>query len=265
MKPQIIHQPDLFTSPDDPYKVVPIDPKEAKPFILEIHYARRMPPISYAYGLIKGSDLLGIVTYGKPASHSLCVGICGHEWSDKVIELNRLCLLNNQQNEASRLVGGSLKLLPRPSIVVSYADTDQDHTGIIYQATNFLYTGTTIPRNEWYIEGLQSTHSRALGHIQTEGEMTGLAALKEMYGDRLKERPRSVKHRYIYFVGSRSDKRAMTQALRYAPVTYPKRANETQSSQSKHPTSTRRPTPTRLEKTSQTASTANSHDPRPIR
>ena len=76
----------------------------------------------------------------------LCKGIAGEKNKHLVIELNRLVLKNNKKNEASRLIGASFKLLPKPKIIVSYADTQQNHLGVVYQATNFLFTGTTKPR-----------------------------------------------------------------------------------------------------------------------
>lgn len=33
-------------------RVLPIERRDALPFILNIHYARRIPSISYAYGLL---------------------------------------------------------------------------------------------------------------------------------------------------------------------------------------------------------------------
>jgi hypothetical protein len=78
----------------------------------------------------------------------LVKGVCGEGYKKQVIELNRLCLRYNRKNEASFLVAKSLSLLPKPKIVVSYADTAQGHQGVIYQATNFLFTGTTKPRTD---------------------------------------------------------------------------------------------------------------------
>lgn len=46
---------------------------QTKPFLLNIHYARRMPCIQYAYGLFIDDVLCGCVTYGQPASPSLYV------------------------------------------------------------------------------------------------------------------------------------------------------------------------------------------------
>jgi hypothetical protein len=63
-------------------------------------------------------------------------GICGKEQESIVVELNRLCLLDNDKNQASFLVANSMKLLPKPTIVISYADTGQGHVGYVYQACN---------------------------------------------------------------------------------------------------------------------------------
>lgn len=104
---------------------------EAAPWLLEKHYAKRIPPISFAFGAYEDGCLIGVVTYGVPASASLRAGICGAIWKQSVIELNRL-VCKNSQNIASQLVGRSLQMLPKPSIVVSYADTEQGHIGYVY-------------------------------------------------------------------------------------------------------------------------------------
>ena len=127
-------------------QVIQIQPKETYQWLLEKHYAKRIPQIMHAFGLYVDGVLKGVVTYGIPASPALCMGICGKEYSDKVLELNRLCLMENNKNESSFLVSHSIQLLPKPTIVVSYADTSQGHVGYVYQATNFLYTGLSANR-----------------------------------------------------------------------------------------------------------------------
>jgi hypothetical protein len=180
-----------------------IPSKDAYPFIMDIHYAKRKPSISYAYGLFEDDNLIGICTYGQPASPMLCQGILGKENKHMVIELNRLCLLYNRKNEASFLVGRSLKLLPRPKVIVSYSDSAQNHVGTVYQACNFIFTGTTKPRTDMAAEdGKHSRHHK---------------------GDPANRVNRSAKHRYIYFVGSKSDIRYMLSNLKYPTLTqYPK-------------------------------------------
>lgn len=63
-------------------RVQEIDKKLAHPFILNVHYAHRLPSISYAYGLYDGSELIGICTYGSPPSNAFYtrrfIIVCGY-------------------------------------------------------------------------------------------------------------------------------------------------------------------------------------------
>ena len=47
----------------------------------------------------------------------------------------------------------SPKLLPKPKIVISFADTEQQHKGIVYQACSFTYHGLSAKRTDWKIKG----------------------------------------------------------------------------------------------------------------
>lgn len=192
----------LFSDNPTGYTIREVSLDETKQFILKIHYARRMPPVSHAYGLIHNGELVGIVTYGIPANQHLCNGVCGEEHKSIVLELNRLCLLYNKKNEASMLVGRSLKMLPKPRIIVSYADTAHNHTGIVYQACNFLFTGTTKERTDpEIVDGKHPRHH--------EGDLT-------------KRQKRSAKHRYVCFVGDKKQVKALRGSLKYPIEPYPK-------------------------------------------
>lgn len=182
--------------------VFPIKTFEAEPWIIRKHYAKRMPSISYAFGLYESNALVGVCTYGMPASPFLCMGVCGKENKDIVIELNRLCIETKTKNAASILVGRSLQMLPKPLVIVSYADTSQDHVGYVYQATNFLFTGTTKERTD--MAGEEGQHSR---HNK---------------GDRNNRIDRSAKHRYVFFVGNKKEKQELQKQLRYPVLPYPK-------------------------------------------
>ena len=215
------YQNSIFDVADNNYYVREISKKETYYLLLNVHYARRLPPMSYAYGLFFGMELVGVITYGMPASPSLCVGVCGKEYRENVLELNRLCLVNNKKNEASMLVGKSLKMLPPRKIIVSYADTNQDHLGIVYQATNFIYTGITKARKEWAVKGLEKMHTKALSNT-VSGMDNPLQALKDKYGDDFYQRERSQKHRYVMFTGNKTDKKELKLALKYPEMPYPK-------------------------------------------
>ena len=200
-------QPDtVFTYGDGAsfsnYVVKPVSRVDAAHFILNIHYAKRWASISYYFGLFNAGNLVGVCTFGSPASPFLCKGIAGVDNKSKVIELNRLCLLHNLKNEASFLVAGAIKMLPKPKIIVSYSDSAQNHVGTIYQACNFLFVGTTKPRTD--MASKDGKHSR---HNQ---------------GDSTKRQFRSAKNRYVYIHGSKKEKKKLTLALNYKVEEYPK-------------------------------------------
>ena len=200
--------------------VLPIPSEEATPWLLAKHYAKRLCPISYAFGAYRDTKLIGVVTYGTPASAPLRSGVCGPEWADKVLELNRLCC-ENSKNVASTLVGRSLRLLPKPSVVVSYADTAQGHVGYIYQATNFLYTGLSAKRTDWKIKGREHLHGATVAD-ESRGQENRAEWMREKYGDDfyLEDRPR--KHRYVFPCGNAKQREQIRAALRYAVEQYPK-------------------------------------------
>ena len=197
-------------------RVLPIKSEDSYAWLLSKHYAKRIPQIMQAFGLFDESQLIGVVTYGIPPSPALCMGICGQEHSHQVLELNRLCLENNDKNQSSFLVANSIKLLPKPTIIVSYADTGVGHVGYVYQATNFIYTGLSANRIDWMVKGLEHKHSKTLSDGMT------LESIKEKYGDDFYYTQRSRKHRYIYFHGTKNDKKMLLSKLNYKPMQYPK-------------------------------------------
>ena len=81
-----------------------IEYQEAIPFLLGIHYARRIPSITDAFGLFKENQIIGVVTYGVPASPNLCFGIAGKENAHHVKELNRL-VIKPEFNTPDKIAG----------------------------------------------------------------------------------------------------------------------------------------------------------------
>jgi len=200
-------------------KILSLKPQEVSPWLLQKHYARRMPPISYAFGLF-APDLVGVVTYGVPSSASLRSGICGDQWKNNVLELNRL-VCNEGKNYASFLVANSLKHLPQPTIVVSYADTAMGHIGYIYQATNFIYTGLSAKKQDYKIRGMEHLHGQTIADMAM-GQENRADWLRAKFGDDLYIEERSRKHRYVFFCGNKYQKRQMLNDLKYDLEPYPK-------------------------------------------
>ena len=215
----------VLMSIKDTYKVESIKSKETYDWLLNKHYAKRIPSISYAFGLFEDKVLIGVCTYGFPASNGLCLGLGGIKYKKKVLELNRLCTNENiDKNALSYFVSNTLKLLPKPMILVSFADTGQNHNGYIYQATNWIYTGLSDKHIFWDIVGeTTNTHDR-----HRWDKYGGIDKAKEILGDKMVGTYRSQKHRYIYFTGNKNIKKTFKKNLKgkYSIKPYPKGQNK---------------------------------------
>jgi len=209
---------------DRVYKVKKIERRECEPFIIGIHYAKRWPSISFAFGLFRSRELVGVVTYGTPPSAPLRRGIAGDQYKNSVLELNRLCLKDNLKNEASMLVGRSLKMLP-DCIVISFADTAQGHVGTVYQACNFTYHGLSAKRTDWKVRGKEHLHGQTIAD-EFRGVENRAQAMRDKYGDDFFLAPRPRKHRYVFVMGSRAYKKQARESILYNQENYPKPGDE---------------------------------------
>lgn len=202
-------------------EVIRVSRADTLPFLLGIHYAKRTPSISWAFGLMVDGYLEGVITYGTPSSSPLRRGLAGDFYSGDVIELNRLCLKSNTKNHASILVSRSLKLIRENKIVVSFADISQGHTGIVYQAASFLYCGLSAKRTDWKIRGMEHLHGQTVAD-EFRGQPNRSALMREKYGDDFYLAPRSRKHRYVKIIGSKGYRAKAKRSLKYKVEDYPK-------------------------------------------
>ena len=114
---------------------------EIRDFIQEHHYSKSINGCiaDYCYGLFDGGVMIGAMFYGRMAM--------ANQWKKfaddplKVIELRRLCCIDDTpKNTESYFIGKTLRLLKNDwgsGVVVSYADKEYGHSGIIYKASNF--------------------------------------------------------------------------------------------------------------------------------
>lgn len=191
------------------FKVVKLTNYDAKKWLLEKHYAKRLCSISYVYGITDGNKILGICTFGFPPNNNYNDGKCLFKTLKvKTLELNRLVInSNNHKNILSFFVSRSLKMLPKPCAIVSYADPNQNHYGYIYQATNWIYLGKSTPKHRYHFENGETFDIRRGIHNK------GKIIKKERIASTL---------RYLYLLGSKKEKKEMLKDLKIKQQPYPK-------------------------------------------
>lgn len=183
-------------------------------FLLNLHYAKRLPPVQFAFGMfLPSGECVGVVTYGPPASPQVRRSAVAE---GEVLELNRLVVTTTEKNAASFLVGSSLRLLPASTVVVSYADGKMGHIGYIYQACNFFYAGEAVAHDAEYIVNGVAVHPGSL-------TARGVSAPKKWAAENgITVVPPKPKHRYWIVTGSRRDKRDAEQRVKWNKLPYPK-------------------------------------------
>jgi hypothetical protein len=184
-----------------------------------------MTSFTYSFGLYDGSLLVGIITFGNAVPMTMKKSLFGVKYMHLVYELNRLCTNDNlNKNANSFFISESFKLLPKPLIIVSYADKSIGHNGYIYQATNFIFTGESHTQLDWKVKGMEHIHSRTLMDEFSFTE-NRVEKLKEKYGDQLYQIRREPKYRYVYVLANKKTKNQIMKNKLFEQKPYPKGEN----------------------------------------
>lgn len=189
------------------------------------HYVHRVPSIVKAIGMYVDEILAGCITLGMiPTSNASA--ICGKEYGNNILELTRLFIFDwCGRNSESWLIGQVFNILQKQYdylILISYADTAYNHSGYIYQATNWLYTGISTHSVEELEDGT-IIHSRTANDSRKKinGKPLSSSVFRELYPNakQIKQEP---KYRYIYFLGSKHQRKQLRKALKWPVLPYPK-------------------------------------------
>jgi hypothetical protein len=208
------------------YKVKSISTQDCKEWILKKHYLKRMTSFTYSFGLYKDLCLVGIITFGNAVPMQMKKSLFGVEYMHLVYELNRLITNDDlDKNATSFFVSNSIKKLPKPIIIVSYADKSFGHNGYIYQATNFYYTGQSHTQKDWKLKSRPNIHTRTL-FDEFAYSKDRVKKLKEKYGDDLYQVERPPKNRYVFINGTRKQKKIIMKSKLFKIKNYPKETNK---------------------------------------
>jgi hypothetical protein len=162
-----------------------------------------------------------VVIYGVSASSTLLKGIAGEDEKGNIYELTRLWVDDSvPKNGESFLIGNTIKQLDK-EFIVSFADSSQDHLGIVYQATNFLYTGLSTKFRDPKVKGLENQHHAGYAYGLTNKQVIEKFGEENVYWV---ERAR--KHRYIYVNAHGKRRKHLISKLKYKILDYPKNKGE---------------------------------------
>jgi hypothetical protein len=228
--------------------VRPLVARIAKELIVKNHYSRSWTMCTYSLGIYYTSDenhafldakdekLIGCIVYGNPIGRSAIKAISEDLDIFECVELTRLFIYDGYgKNIESLSIALSFDWLrtyaPHIKVVLSYSDPEQNHLGKIYQATNWYYQGygaMNIMPN-WSISLTKDPyhwiHSRS---VYTRFGSHNIEHLKKCIGHTFWRKKESYKHRYIYFICNKKEKRKFLKTIKHPFLPYPKDVTEYQ-------------------------------------
>jgi len=176
-------------------------------FIETHHYSHSINGCisDYCFALYDEDDnMVGAMFYGRMAMHNQWKKFA--EVATDVIELRRLvCIDDTPKNTESYFIGATLRMMRKEwnpnGVVVSYADKEYGHSGIIYKASNFKQTAITAGAKVIIFEG-KRYHDKAI-RTKYKGELKPFAKRLKLA---LEEGRATYKHTagkitYIYKLG----------------------------------------------------------------
>lgn len=217
------------------YYVQPCTKDDYAGWLLKKHYAHRIPHVMFAFGLYTiEKSLCGICTFGMPPCQMNYGSGIFKDYHIDTFELNRLIINDNhEKNLTSFFVSQSIKQMPKPSCLVSFADPNKGHHGYIYQATNWIYTGLTqkggkdkqwiLNNREYHAKTITIKYMKELG--MEYNDSLNMTQNWTNNGGMVEENVLR-KHRYLFFNGSKQENKKMKNALLLSILPYPKGDNK---------------------------------------
>ena len=183
-------------------------------FIEKHHYSHNINGVQsyYHFGLFRDGkfglpEMIGAMLYAMPSMPATAKKYNPIN-PTKCFELRRLvCIDDTPTNTESYFIGQTFKWLKQNTdieVIVSFADEEYGHSGIIYKATNFEYCGTTSPSKKLIVDG-KEYHSRSLN----QSDRPYGRELKRRYdaGDEnIYWKNTKFKHIYVYYFNKKIQK-----------------------------------------------------------
>jgi len=200
------------------YIVEPVDRKVIQSFIHKWHYSHDTNGIQQrqCFALYDDNKIIGAIIYAIPSMPNTAKKY-NPDNPDRCWELRRLCCIDDTPtNTESYFIGQTLRWIRQNTdteVIVSYADLEQGHEGIIYKASNFYYLGQSGGGQVLMVDG-KKYHARSLN----QKEKPYGRALKRRWDNKdghnfweseqdmhfVKTKPKNI---YVYYLSKKAKKK----------------------------------------------------------
>lgn len=166
--------------------------------------------IALAFACYERGRFVGVIVFGSGACPS--IGKPFDVPGSVCRELVRVAMRDHERQVTEHLamaIRELKRLRPKVRVLVSYADTEQGHTGTIYQAGNWLYIGDSL--GHYYVVNGKRWHGRSLGSKYGKGGQS-VAWLRENIDPEAMRVKAEPKHKYVYPLDKKMRRRVLRMA-----------------------------------------------------
>ena len=218
----------------------PVTKNRAKHMVIKYHYSKLWTKCSVALGLFHQTGrehpffdepeekMIGVIIYGDPIGRHSGGSISELLDRTDVYELTRLFIHDGYgSNIESWFISQSFKWLRRfePNIkaLISYASPVEGHSGTIYQATNWIYQGNNNRWNDGWLFKFKPDgrwkHGRTIFPYYNSNDPK---EIQKKVTEPFWIRKEQQKHRYVYILAGKRDKKNILNTLKHETLPYPK-------------------------------------------
>jgi len=231
----------------DKLSIRQIDKSTAKKMVVKYHYSQLWTKCSVALGLFTetGNEhsffdepeekMVGVIVYGDPIGRLTGQSISDEIKRDEVLELTRLFIHDGYgSNIESWFISQSFNWLRNYmsdiKALISYASPVEGHCGTIYQATNWIYQGNNNRWNDGWLFKFEPDgrwkHGRTIFPYYNSNDPK---EIQKKVTEPFWIKKEQQKHRYVYILAGKKDKKKIMKTLKHDTLPYPKQSDVEQT------------------------------------
>ena len=221
----------------------PVTKNRAKRMVVNHHYSHLWTKCSVALGLFHqtGNEhaffdepeekMVGVIVYGDPIGRLTGQSISDEIDRKEVLELTRLFIHDGYgSNIESWFISQSFNWLRKHKqdikALISYASPVEGHSGTIYQATNWIYQGNNNRWNDGWLfkfePGGRWKHGRTIFPYYNSNDPK---EIQKKVTEPFWIKKEQQKHRYVYILAGKRDKKKIMKSLKHNTLPYPKQSD----------------------------------------
>lgn len=198
------------------YLLTDVSVRRCEPLVKKHHYSGRMPSaVQLCYGISSDTQLVACCIFSNATGR----------WEADLWELTRLVRLPDLDYPMSALISKALGYIRQnklTDLIVSFADSEEDHHGGIYQACSWLYSGRRNERLDGFNVDGKFLPARTANAVHGTSSVKGLVAKLKKSGKAAEVTPHVDTGKHCYWKALTKDgmRKALAVGLRSVP--YPK-------------------------------------------